>query len=182
MLVADAVISVFLWKSDILGANRLIAPILAVVGWFMFVQSRADRFNDEGQCARCGCSVVDKETVRIKTFKAYDRDYLYCQRCGTVVAVERGLILGGPFALVAVFLDYAALLAHGTRIMYLVTISAVLWIVAVLFVRKAATMESEPGAEVSTSWTAVFKGLLIIVVVGGLLIALPKIWALTRSL
>jgi len=174
MLIADAVISVVLWKNDILEANRIVAPVLGIVGWFMFVQSRSDRYNQNSQCARCGDSVIDKDTVLIKSFKAYDPVYMYCMRCGPIVSVERGLLLfGGPLALLAGFLAISAVLNPDSGILFL-PVSVVCWIIAALLVRRTAPMEGQRGKTIYASWLAVSAGLALMTVLAGLLIALPR--------
>ena len=92
------------------------------------------------------------------------RAYVFCERCGVVVAIERGLAVAGPLTLVAVFLDLAALSNHELRIIFL-GISVVPWAFALLFLRRGTTVTGERGKEIYVPWPAVAITLVVTVVV-----------------
>ena len=97
VLPADVALSYVLWKFDAFGDPWLVVSLLNLVGLSLFLEVRAGIYNDNAQCARCGCSIVDKEIVIFGegNYRLGSCSVTYCQRCGKIARLEQGLLVGG---------------------------------------------------------------------------------------
>ena len=171
VVLADAAMVLFLWRDGSLWVNRLVAPILVGIGWFAFIQARADRFNDEGQCARCGCDLAETKSVFMKAVRPIGAVYMFCRRCGIVKSIEIALAAGLP---VTVGASFVLIINWDTPwLVKPVAASILIWIVVGFVASRATNMKDEVGKPVYSSIPA-----LVLVAVSalsvGALVLVPR--------